>query len=543
MSALLIAFVATYASNMPFEDEFAMARAMAGTEPNLERWLWEPHNEHRLPLPKLVLLGLYRICGNDFRGALYFNALVLCVLAACMMLTARALRGRTAYTDAFFPLAFLHLGHFSNVLSGWQIQFILFVGLAAALLVVIVFRAVRTTSAAALLGAGCLLSLPLCGGTGVACTPALALWFVWTGSSRRVGAFFPRCVLVLASIAALALAACAFPASKAGPPSARGADLADVARTSLEFMSMAFGPPLVPGWQAWGVGLLVLIGACAASLCRVLRRSPAEAPRALGLLLFLAAYLSVALAIGWGRAESEPGIGLQLRYVTLSLPILAAIYFVLLLYAPRWGRVGTLTLVATSILMLGMNTPVGLMQGAQRRAIGRALEHDIAAGMPAFALAERYAGFPFHVYPTTLKDKLAGYLADLRDAGVGPFRNIAHDPSFREIPLRLNRGASTICEVQFALPRRVYAVRVHFAYRGGIPETVFCCVWQSPAPEGIRQTTKTVTVSATERDSVLLWVDAVVQHLGILPIANSDVIVQSASLLVPDDEPIPPARP
>ena len=88
-------------------------------------WLWSQHNEHRIPLPRLVLLGLLRLSAGDYRAAMIFNVVALASLALGMVLVARRGSGTWRETDAFFPLALLDLGHHANLLWGWQVQFVL----------------------------------------------------------------------------------------------------------------------------------------------------------------------------------------------------------------------------------------------------------------------------------------------------------------------------------------------------------------------------------------------------------------------------------
>src|SRR6202050_4257106 len=71
-SVAAFAFVATFARNCPWADEWVMVPQLAGREPVTLSWLWSAHNEHRLPLPRLVLVGLYRVT-HDFRAGPFLN--------------------------------------------------------------------------------------------------------------------------------------------------------------------------------------------------------------------------------------------------------------------------------------------------------------------------------------------------------------------------------------------------------------------------------------------------------------------------------------
>ena len=60
---------------------------LLGDEPG-GPWLWQLHNEHRFPLPRIVYLGLYRLTG-DLRAGCYVSFLGMSLLAAGLMHLAR----------------------------------------------------------------------------------------------------------------------------------------------------------------------------------------------------------------------------------------------------------------------------------------------------------------------------------------------------------------------------------------------------------------------------------------------------------------------
>ena len=86
-----LAYVAWYPGNVPFFDGWVMVPFLTGAEPVTPAWLWEQHNEHRIPLPKLLLLALYRLSGNDFHAGMFFSVAALAGLAAALIRTARRL--------------------------------------------------------------------------------------------------------------------------------------------------------------------------------------------------------------------------------------------------------------------------------------------------------------------------------------------------------------------------------------------------------------------------------------------------------------------
>ncbi|MBK5186778.1 MAG: sugar transferase [Gemmatimonadaceae bacterium] len=138
MTLIALACIARYGRNIPLAEDWLMVPPMTGHEPRLASWLWAQNNEHRLPLPRLILLGVL-MATHDFRAGMVLNVLSLAALAAAMMLAARHLRGGvTRASDAFFPLALLHLGDWENLVWGWQFQFVCSAVLICALMLAIV---------------------------------------------------------------------------------------------------------------------------------------------------------------------------------------------------------------------------------------------------------------------------------------------------------------------------------------------------------------------------------------------------------------------
>src|SRR5439155_19383440 len=75
-AALVVAavgYVIHFGSNVPFWDDWNMVDVITGAQPATLQWLWSPYGGHRLPLPRLILFGLYKLSGADFRVGMYFN--------------------------------------------------------------------------------------------------------------------------------------------------------------------------------------------------------------------------------------------------------------------------------------------------------------------------------------------------------------------------------------------------------------------------------------------------------------------------------------
>lgn len=172
LTAAAMGLVARYSSNVPAFDEWSMVQVATGHQPLTWAWLWSPWYVHRLPVPRLLLLGLYHATGLDFRAGCYAQAAMLSATALALMFTARKLRGRWSWTDMTIPLVILSPVHWFNWLNGWQIQFTLTVCLSLLLLPFHVFKR-------PLLFAMALACLPLCGLNGVVVAVPVACWLLW----------------------------------------------------------------------------------------------------------------------------------------------------------------------------------------------------------------------------------------------------------------------------------------------------------------------------------------------------------------------------
>ena len=367
-----VAFVGRFGNAVfPLGDEWiGLVPALTGEQPVTLEWLWSQHNEHRVLLPRLILVTAFRLTG-DFRTVMFVDVVALGALAFWMIRVVNRIRGHPSYADAFFPLVLLNLAQYENLLIGWQVQMVSSTLLAGVLLCIIAGRGILLTPGWTVVAGTCLVLLPLCGANGVALVPALAIWLgysgihVWrTPSPKRKG----RALLMLAfAIAALLLAGFYFVdyySPSYHPPSA---GLWPSLQAALEFFSGGVGEtPAVAWWPYLGLGLLA--GAAGGLLILVLVwwGHPPERLRVVGLCLFTGAMCSLALGMGWGRSGFGPGAGIASRYVTLAAPALCALYFVWGLHPRPEGRLAQQLLALLLVVCIWPNFRDGLEWGLAR---------------------------------------------------------------------------------------------------------------------------------------------------------------------------------
>jgi hypothetical protein len=478
----LLGFVAHFARNVPFLDDWDVLPQVSGERPVDASWLWSPYHEHRIPLPKLLWVALARLTRFDVRAGMFLNCLILGGLSAASIVAARRLRGKTVLADAFFPLALLHWGQHQNLLWDFGVQFLCSTLFAIALLLALVSVRGAPTPRQGIVAGLCLLGLPLCGANGLLLVPLPAAWLVAASLARnRSGAgqpaelctkkdnhestkgrkhekeeghpaphFLPSfiCLLFRAFVlscfrdgilvaglagAALLLTAVSLMGETGVGTHPASPDMTATVQTACQFLVMSVGPGGEIGLPLSAFALLLLLAGCTAAVAVSLRR-PEEFWRASGMLCYLAAFLGLALAVGWGRA----GFGgvtaaYGTRFVTLAVPVLCWCYFAALLVPSRRGplRLVPPLLCVLMLVLLPFNLWEGVRHGRDNATILTAVEDDIRRGVPPDELAQRWSE---KVYPPGGRiDYLRDRLEWLRQTGQGPYKGReSSDPAVRD---------------------------------------------------------------------------------------------------------------
>jgi hypothetical protein len=431
LSAGLVGYVAWAANeNTPFADDLELVPLYTGAQPFTPSWLWEPYNEHRLPLPRLVL-GLGGVLTNhDYRTGAYCSVALLAAMTAGMLLTARRLRGFTTLTDAFFPLALLHWGQYETLVISYALNLAASAALGSAALFVIVRVRGVPTARQAILYALCLFALPLCGSSGVALVPALALWLAVGGVVRwrdgRPHARRDGALLLALAAAALAQVAVYLAGLRqvATPFKSPGIDAS--LRTFAQFLTNCLGPAAQSLWPASGVVVLLLGAATVWKLVRDWQDRPADRLRTEGMLLWGGALVSLGLGIGWGRAGLGETAGLATRYVTLAAPLLCLVY--LAWVAVPGSRLTRNLPAVLCLLAVGLFVPstcYGLYRGQMRRDRLAALRADVQKGRTPEELARDWGAV---IFLPDSEGRVAEWFTLLRDAGQGPYRGLTVSP-------------------------------------------------------------------------------------------------------------------
>jgi hypothetical protein len=546
-------YVITYGHNVPVYDDYNIVPVMTGDLSMIPSWLWEQVNEHRIPLGKLILIALVRLSGGDLRSGMVFNVLAMGVLAFAMIWAAKRTRGWTSYTDAFFPLMLLHLGHGENFLWGWQVVQMVPILLAGTLLVLLLLRASQLTYKLAVFIGFWLVLLALTGPPGIVYVPFFGLeliradLLVWGTWPKR------RCLFILllaaAAFVAVALYLIGYQPTRLPPSPGLRASL----RTSAQFLSMSFAFKAKALWPYSALVMLWLALSSTAMLAIAWYRNPPVRSRAVSLLVFLMCTVVLAVSVGPSRAGFGYSAGFAMRYVSFLTPFLCCVYFIWEMYTPLspvWTRLGRRTLLVLASLIFLLNTPSGLRYARTKAEKLEALERDVRNGVPIYLLVHRYT--PFVQYS---QDWMAESLQMLQRVGVEPFTHLREDPPFSEIPLdvepsathrmtwtqRTGQGLGDDSCLVYSLPRPTFVAGIRITYsltnREGIPANFRLC-WKSSDQDNFTdgQCYETMFMeTGPEEYSTAISVCDTVSQIQIFPESRPFTFrVSSIVLLVPE---------
>jgi hypothetical protein len=426
MTIGMIVFIRQHNRNVPYMDDFALVSVMTGHEPVSLRWVWAQHNEHRPVISRLILAGLSRIVMNDFRTGKYFNVGLLSSAAASMVFLARRLRGSNRVVDAVLPLSILNIGQTESLMITFAMNLILTSWISFALIATVMAN--RRSEWSTILRFGVLIILlPLCGGSGMVMIPPLVFWLTgfvawgwWSGrkpcgKGRAIGVG-----LLLTCSAIILLYFCNYVKPIQHPPAP---SLTAAASTTLEYLSTAICPNVPGYWQAGSILLVLLVVTTLVRLTIVGFLAPNERLRAFGLIAIILAMLATAIAIGMSRSGLGPGTALASRYITLTAPLLGALYIAWLVYGDRPARSAVhAILLAIACLVAPANIAFGLQYGRRVSAAEHRVERALRAGAPSAQVMRRTC-------PAIFTDPKIAYecFQMLKAGGFGEFKSFNDD--------------------------------------------------------------------------------------------------------------------
>jgi hypothetical protein len=418
-SASLVWFVARYGVMHPLWDEWQNVPYLTGDAPLDWQRLWAPWADHRVPLLRLLLMGLARLTKVDFRAPMILSAALLSAVAAAMLCFASRVRRGPGVTDVFLVLVLLNFGHFENLLQGGNLQNVLFTALTC-----IAFLCIASSSSPPrvllhVILLVCLVLLPWASGTAgalVALPLSMLLAFsslnaIYQQASKRpmyahsdakriersphapLGAperLFDFSDLVgLTFAVAAVVGACMYLWSM---PTTQAATATMGATFNGAFLFLS--TPFVghQGWLHGAVPILISGMLCILAVVSWLALWQDEGAtfRTMGILLFGASMVVLALAVAWGRAGIDPNYCRASRYGALAVPLPLAVYITTLLARARYGQWIRWDLVLLVALVFSTRTAQGVDFGRALERYSFIFLNDVRSGTPPELLAVRH---------------------------------------------------------------------------------------------------------------------------------------------------------
>lgn len=351
---LLVSMLWNFAVDVPYWDQWDLVPYFQlGEEGRLGiRALWQQHSEHRLLVPRAIMLALARLTGWDTRYEMAVSVALACVTGLILAglhrrSAARAQIAPAAWAIPLFALVLFSLRQWENWIWGWQLQIhlnVCAVVAGTALLASSGRRALALTGAVAL---GLVAQYSFA--SGLFYWPAVGLVIALDPHGRA------RRLLAWTGAAAACIASYLYGYVKPGWTPDIGTFLAQPSGLVAYFLAY-LGAPLTPegdspaiiAWAvtAGGVGLVVLAGL-------VRGKAAALAPPYLALSAYA---ILAAAATGVGRLGLGPSQALISRYVTISQLLWLAIAALLGLRASRAARAAA----AAIALALGLASVSGV---------------------------------------------------------------------------------------------------------------------------------------------------------------------------------------
>jgi hypothetical protein len=396
--ALILATV-IFARPFPWLDDFAFLPFITDKAPLTLEWLWQPHNEHRILIPKLFCWATLKLDGGSFVLAKYLYPIAFSSCAALLLLSLRKARGSLLWTDVAIPVMLLGFNNLFNTLWFFQAPFILATILTYLLLAGMARNGRVLSAPSALLAGACVISLPLCGANGLVVAIPLIIWLLFSALYcllSRPAAVGAATICALSAAIAITICCLYFVGLN---HSIAGASVPwlKVCQDAAGLMAFGVGYAAKLNWRAAGLFAALVVVATAFMLLFAAWNHRHDRYRVISLLIFIAALAGLSGVVAYGRDVSPfaPLGYLQDRYAMLFTPLSLACYLAASLHSgsEKWGRGLRTMLACLFLLTLPYNISQGIRWGRKFDTLFDGMYADVSAGRPAWAIAAKYQGF------------------------------------------------------------------------------------------------------------------------------------------------------
>lgn len=378
LAAVMLAFTAIYAVDVPFSDSWDHTELIAGIRPLTLEYLWRQHNEHRLMFEKVLLAaGWCRATHWNEYGAA-FGCTILLVLGGLVFLHG-ALRQRPHLSTTLRVLLAASLAGWLFTLRQWE-HMVWSSGFSWGVLYLFIvlfgeaFRRYVDTGRGGWRVAVLVVATPL----GLVHGLALSLFVLgFGGLTIAARESLPRGYRGLCVVAGLVLATYFIGYHK---PATHPDTLAALVRplATLKYMLIWLGSPFFP--RPWGAGVsgIAFLLAVLACLARaMMTRDPLSALKSIAQRYPLMAVGAIILAMTMvGRVGLGYEQAVTPRYVHLSLLVVASASLFVFDSARHWSRRAQTALALVLLLVSARSWVEGCTNAATGAATLRAARLD-----------------------------------------------------------------------------------------------------------------------------------------------------------------------
>lgn len=122
LTLIFFVFLYPFTKSFPYSDDWSYIYYLTNDSIDLT-WIFSQHNDHRIPLQKILHLILLKVSGGDFRILIAFNVLTIAITSIFWIMLSRILLKKSSPSEWIVPLLLLSFG-FNNVNWGFSFQFI-----------------------------------------------------------------------------------------------------------------------------------------------------------------------------------------------------------------------------------------------------------------------------------------------------------------------------------------------------------------------------------------------------------------------------------
>jgi hypothetical protein len=400
VSLAMLWAVMHYGRAFPWMDDISYLPYVTDNAPLTFQQVWRAHNEHRIPLPHLFCWATLKLDGGTFTLARYIYALSLSAAAAFLLRSLRRERGHYLWTDITVPLLLVGFQGIFNVLWFFQAGFVFGTVFAAIILAIIADSRSFLSVPKSIVASLCVIGLLLCGAQGLIVGVLLVAWLLLAGvrgflSGTKSG-IGSGAVYVLGSIGAVVFTIFYFRGLRHLAPAAPVV-FGSLFKSATGLIAFGAGYAAKIDWRAAGISAAVVVIAAIGTLVLTSIIRGKLRGQAISLLLFVGAFIALAVAVCVGR-DVGPNVYmavLQDRYALILTPLAIGCYvaFSLCSFRPGLANAAGVGFAVFALITLPFNLAAGCHWGRTFSGLFDSFFRDVRGGVPAWLIAARHQGW------------------------------------------------------------------------------------------------------------------------------------------------------